>query len=545
MMRLQDLVGSFFSHFALCVCKPINREMESTVFDLGLDFEVVDVEAGWGLSRAPAEEVLLPLPEDDDDAAAAETALPAQNVSPAAIAPEAPPQRCPYCEARRQDMLATFPESAARWEAKWTEGGSYCFGACLVNEFCIVHSVPANLCGQDGDHTLLFYHGSWSHVRLRVPVAAAAAAAVGTPSTISQSPADQYEAEHNRAAKRMRSEAGCTECVHRLQKLAACCWAKKDIPFFACITELRNVAATNGCQGFCTTSHVCKVHACPAEIVRDGHRSSKFRCPMPHEATARGRHHEDFAFYCADDACCGGRWYSREESHTRAQKQRTVPIVVQSPHVADRQYCADGESSAKPLDGESSAKPLDGGASVMQTAMEMAEPRVEDRSPQTLASWHNRRHSTKLFRATVGVLLVACLLLLAFLIAVWVLAKPTIHTGTMCWLAVANGSLTERSDGCSVCAIERTALGTVLECNTTQTALSFVGTLDTRTLSVLESWSIVATETGNSLAKGNGSNFPLFASGIDDVLGVWHTSISMNHTSIFSRWMHTWNFVSF
>lgn len=473
------------------------------------DWEVVDVEPGDGLAppwlprtigfgfdELPSSEVLPVFSPSAPDASAL-----------TAVA-----SRCVHCEFRRKAMTeseATQCRAAAQmWSKNWDPSSSFCFGACLCEEFCVDHGFPAGRCPSADRHRLVQYRGTWVTPRKPVPIpaATAAAAAAKAEAFVGETPPEQDAL----ASKRRREDTGCAvagECLRRLKKLANTSWVRKDPSLSAKSAAFITAAATT-CQGFCWASHVCKLHLIPAPVRKDSDR--RFQCSVAHENVVRGRYNEDFAFFCSDDACCGGKWYSREESHTRAKKVHAPAAMASESPLSMAVRQVEGQEMA-----------------AREPPKKAAAAEMTDEGTQT---WYWRRDRAMRRRSIcLAVAAGTCIMLLISLSAIWILASPTVHRGSICWFI---GDATRR---CSECYVWRSNAS--IACNAGE-PISLVGNLDGRTFSTLSAFTFDAL--GTTLRGNETTDFPFFMSGSQNST-FWAASVTMNHTSIFSRWIGTWH----
>jgi len=125
----------------------------------------------------------------------------------------------------------------------------------------------------------------------------------------------------------LQSSVWPCECAERLRRLLDVSWIKSSPEFVEKIRKQYEESQTR-CLGFCQTSYLCRIHACPATF-SESHHPSRYQCQAgSHEGIVKkGRHHAYFCYYCADPECCNGKWYSRDETHTRTLKRRQKPAT--------------------------------------------------------------------------------------------------------------------------------------------------------------------------------------------------------------------------
>ena len=265
-------------------------------------------------------------------------------------------QQCARCRLRLEEMRASGSEAirraAALWAENWAAGGTACFGACDSPEFCARHGYPLPQCAQrfpGQPHKVVVYRGKWVGARDRAAARACADVPSEWPNKRAR-PDDENNApvpapvsasvpvpapvlEHEPAP------GAVCECRERLARLLEVPWVEAA-PAFAALVRERWAASAGGCLGFCRTPYLCRVHACPAVIVA-GRHPSRYQCLHgSHDGIAnKGRHHADYCFYCADPACCGGKWYSRDETHARTLRRHQR---------ADSSSCAAAAPAALP-----------------------------------------------------------------------------------------------------------------------------------------------------------------------------------------------------
>eukprot|EP00727_Mastigamoeba_balamuthi_P009263 m51a1_g496 hypothetical protein (2138) ;mRNA; r:250627-259536 len=280
-----------------------------------------------------------------------------------------PASWCVHCEDRLRAMReccgVQCQAGARKWEENWRASGQPCFGACTAVEFCADHGFPLAQCTAlfpDAKHNVFLYRGTWvkqrnlKHELDDTPQAAAAVAAgapaaggvkrqrYDSPQEIGGTPpgppegvavgqgAPEYVLPNappmpslvppipmgRPCEKRM-------ECFFRLQKLRAMEWAAGGAER---LRELEQ-ASVLACQGFCKTPYCCRVHWCPAYVCAAEGSQSRYRCPVAsHDVKGKkNRAHADFPFYCADEGCCNGKWYSRDESHHRKFTRQRVSKI--------------------------------------------------------------------------------------------------------------------------------------------------------------------------------------------------------------------------
>lgn len=248
-------------------------------------------------------------------------------------APQAP--QCARCRVRLEEMRASGSETsrraAALWEAHWRADGAACFGACESQEFCTRHGYPLPQCVQrfpGQQHKVAVYRGRWVGAREKAPAVPAPAECPSKRPRPSDAPAAVPAPAVEppvaaTAAATATAEIGACECAcrERLGRLLAAPWVEAA-PAFAGLVRAQWAASARGCLGFCQTPYLCRVHACPAVIVAGRHPSRYLCLHGSHDGIAnKGRHHADYCFYCADPACCGGKWYSRDETHARTLRR--------------------------------------------------------------------------------------------------------------------------------------------------------------------------------------------------------------------------------
>jgi len=120
---------------------------------------------------------------------------------------------------------------------------------------------------------------------------------------------------------RLASRVWPCGCARRIESLLEVNWIKSH-PEFIQRLQQQLVECRKHCMGFCQTPYLCRIHAAPA-IFNKANHPSRYQCMAgSHDGLAhKGRHHADYCYYCGDPNCCGGRWYSRDETHQRALKR--------------------------------------------------------------------------------------------------------------------------------------------------------------------------------------------------------------------------------
>eukprot|EP00727_Mastigamoeba_balamuthi_P003359 m51a1_g1302 hypothetical protein (609) ;mRNA; r:199717-201543 len=262
----------------------------------------------------------------------------------------ASPSRCPHCAAMLADMRRSdeYSEAADRWEANWHASARACSGVCTERELCSVHGYPLRVCTESlpsAPHCVLRFEGRWRDAsslsskrpapaveikvepparRARGDGAAPSAAAAAAASSLS-APGSEVQSSPGMGNSPLAYGAGGTggpcpvpgECCRRIMKLMSCEWAA---PASAYLSTL----LSDECKGFCRSPYACKVHWCPAWLSQDAGDRTRYRCASPEHARSavKGRHHADFAYYCAQPDCCNGRWFSRDSSHERTHGKK-------------------------------------------------------------------------------------------------------------------------------------------------------------------------------------------------------------------------------
>jgi hypothetical protein len=128
-------------------------------------------------------------------------------------------------------------------------------------------------------------------------------------------------------------------CDERLDALMRCAWVSSAEGAIDKLGRHR-VASMTVCQGYCKTAYCCRIHWCPAFVVRDGTTKAtaftKYHCQegVHDNAGNKGRHHADYAFYCSDPSCCGGKWFSRDETHRRTAVKKQAAATAAAVAVA-------------------------------------------------------------------------------------------------------------------------------------------------------------------------------------------------------------------
>eukprot|EP00727_Mastigamoeba_balamuthi_P006054 m51a1_g2068 hypothetical protein (450) ;mRNA; r:1447026-1448857 len=238
---------------------------------------------------------------------------PALPAVPAAPARAAATSSCVQCRRRLDAMREGGDESAlsfvaARCEAAWAMSGLACFGVCTSSEFCAAHCVPLPVCSGGGfagqGHDVLLLRNKW----------------------------ERFSA---RCANPTLAKCGGA-CLRRLELLFRSDWVSRDPDARRAVRDLvaESEATGGACQGFCQTPYLCKVHLRPATRNRPEGGSRKatgFSCPEPHHKVANGRYHELFAFFCEEECCRPGKWFTREETHRKCRKATALVATRPAP----------------------------------------------------------------------------------------------------------------------------------------------------------------------------------------------------------------------
>eukprot|EP00727_Mastigamoeba_balamuthi_P010345 m51a1_g5933 hypothetical protein (213) ;mRNA; r:90219-91284 len=202
-------------------------------------------------------------------------------------------------------------------------------------------------------------------------------------------------------------------CAERLDRLLMADWVRRDPVAMASVKHFLLSASRGVCHGFCQTPYLCKLHMCPATR-RKGTDSacdrkvSQFCCPHPHDKVAKGRHHEQFAFFCSDPCCAPGKWYSREETHKKARanaaglaasqvlirvkqenKDRVQPRTSQNSAIDDKEGTDSTDSAANQHNTENSSVPP---SRVLGTEKEIWQCVSKTRSDTVVLSFDSEGH---------------------------------------------------------------------------------------------------------------------------------------------------------
>ena len=285
-------------------------------------------------------------------------------------------------EEMKASQGAVYKKGASLFEENWAKAGTPCFGLCDTPLACVEHGYPLHECFRrhytsktigtgTGDalikHTVCVYRARWvvqkrhefQHATDPVPDLASfeskldltdllstngfyaqspmvGSSSDGSPSGPQVSPGTPSDcaavpAFHNGdcvAELKQRGISGIShdgqitfpcDCFNRLVLLAAAPWVTNN-PQNSALLRRYIVESVISCTGFCKTPYCCRIHLCPAEQV-PGH-GSRYQCQRGSHDNSdnRGRHHADFCYYCGDPECCGGKWYSRDQSHKRAKE---------------------------------------------------------------------------------------------------------------------------------------------------------------------------------------------------------------------------------
>ena len=296
--------------------------------------------------------------------------------------------RCKHCLQRIEDMRssqgAMCRKGASLCEQNWAMAGTPCFGLCETNVACIEHGYPLYECyrkhhaassGSADDllvkHAVYVYRGKWiaqkrleyQHTSAPVPDPASLEVVKLDPAdgnssaddssplvlgSVDASPADPQVVKSFPLASapsplnpNQGSAAGAAGaargddivfpcgCFSRLVLLASAPWITEKPELVSKLHRLI-VESESACLGFCTTPYCCRIHLCPA--LKNSGSGTRYQCQKGSHDNSdnRGRHHADFCYFCGDPACCGNKWFSREQAHTRAskanldQRRRTV-----------------------------------------------------------------------------------------------------------------------------------------------------------------------------------------------------------------------------
>ena len=138
------------------------------------------------------------------------------------------------------------------------------------------------------------------------------------------------------------------DCCTRLSRLLAVHWIENSLELVHQLRQRVEESKTR-CLGFCQSCYLCRIHCAPA-IINEGRHPSRYQCLVDdHADTPKGRHHADFLYYCARPTCCNGRWYSRDETHTRTLRKRGAAehdIVRPLTAEEERQFAAERMANA-------------------------------------------------------------------------------------------------------------------------------------------------------------------------------------------------------
>eukprot|EP00727_Mastigamoeba_balamuthi_P005636 m51a1_g1692 hypothetical protein (660) ;mRNA; r:470311-472873 len=511
--------------------------------------------------------------------------------------------KCLHCQERLVDMQESggmqCQAGARRWEANWrAPNAPSCFGACSAREFCTDHGYPLPTCTaihpQGTRHTVMTYRGTWVLMRAKHERG------------MDNSPEEADEAPKKRRAKPAVSSpeedytmppsappepapGRCAECIKRLDKLRAVDWMQTP-ELQQRIAEMKS-ASTSNCQGFCQTSYCCKLHVFPTDVRKEGH-PTRFKCPMMHDLTKKGRHHECFAYYCGNPDCCDGRWFSREETHRRSRRPKAHQAGLGDEQMAfdptqnaaadgkptptqnslrrgGRQQLGDDDGECDRDDDYDSAADDDSERSSSSTSN--AEVEVHDNSKYDQKAQDGKRRKgvqamhvadnitdnsafeaakslVRLRRVSLvlgGVLMFVIVALLAATITLAVRAQPNQRTAEFCYGTFKTGDTTTKSDTCTRCRATNQGLSDGAgwyECGNKETGVAMLVRMDDgRFDRVLEYTTFYGGKQSSTSDKGKGPfALPLAVSGpvtSGTEATSWHVSFYAYRTSALSSWI--------
>ena len=276
--------------------------------------------------------------------------------------------KCTHCLTRMEELWSSSSsqckDASVLLAHNWTLSGRSCCGICRCECVCVKHGYPMDVCQKNFPgigHKFVIRRGKWVSVKSEEAEKYIQGSFFGTPiseianTVVVASSDDCCDCFESPAKKRTREERDrqcdnndslekiinstsddCSthcECYGRLKKLLSMTWVASDSVFVGLLVK-RAEESKSKCIGICKASYLCRIHACPA-YVSGLKGSSKYQC---HEGdhssslTTKGRYHESFCFYCDNPDCCGGKWFSRDETHSRSVKRHKKQLdLVLSP----------------------------------------------------------------------------------------------------------------------------------------------------------------------------------------------------------------------
>lgn len=316
---------------------------------------------------------------------------------------------CQRCLKRVKEMQESESKKCQAGADKvmenWNRSGLLCFGLCEAEEVCAEHGWPLHLCRDVGHHDIYAHRGTWHRQRSlqqhyhhyqqqqqqqqQSPLEHVVKPKIEEDDDDDLSNGSNYDNssctstndgtgtgyEDNEKDERVTpSGAAQCDCVERLERLTLCPWVSGNSEMRSKVEERLFAARGQGCQGFCRTPYCCKVHVSPAEV-RAGSGATRYHClGGPHSSTAnKGRHHIEYCYYCAAPDCCGGKWYSRDETHKRRIRRATEKLKHE--HAPQQSFPSSSSSPLSSFSSSSSSAVLTSGNVQLFVGYENAKTR--------------------------------------------------------------------------------------------------------------------------------------------------------------------------